>query len=229
MKVIGVMSSPRAYGNTMKMVQSVLEGASKVGAETEIIMLTEQNVEFCTGCMNCMATGSCHLQDDFHTIREKLKSADGIVFGSPTYMNGYNAQLKILLERFGIYEHLTSETFGGKYFAVVSSAGGRVGNTIKQLSNQVGIFDRGYYTGGLGLPVKGMEASDHPVELAKCESLGNKLVEDIIVKNPYKFQNLIQRIVTKVFIRPKYKEVIIRNKEHSQKAIYDYLHVSGKL
>lgn len=85
---------------------------------------------------------------------DRLSDADEIVIATPTYMGNYNAMLKILFERFGLFEHMTSATFGNKYFVVVITASGEVANTIKALSIQVGIFGKGYVSGGWLLKIK---------------------------------------------------------------------------
>jgi len=43
--VLGIVGSPRKGGNTEVLVENALEAARSVGAETEILLLSEQHVE----------------------------------------------------------------------------------------------------------------------------------------------------------------------------------------
>lgn len=224
MKVTGIVTSPRKNGNTALLVDKVIEGAKKSGAEVEIIYLPELNIEFCHGCLGCMRTGKCPISDDFEMVKSKMLNSDGLIIGTPTYMNSYNALLKKLLERFGLYEHMTSEVFGNKYIAVVTTSLGQANGAINALSSQVGIYGRAFNTGNIALNLKGKGSKDYPETLKSAENLGEKLVHDITNKTPYKSQNLLYRMIVKLFVRPQFTKVITQNKDGFQKAVYDYLH-----
>lgn len=229
MKIISLVSSPRKNSNTIFLVEEVIKSAKNEGAEVEIIDLSKAHIEFCSGCLTCMRTGKCIIKDDFEQIKSKMRSSDGIIIGTPTYMNSYNAVLKRFLERFGLYEHMTSEVFGNKYVAVVTTSLGQADGAIKALSSQVGIYGRAFNSGNIAAPLKGRELKDCPEILESANSLGKKLVNDINKQEPYKYQNLIHRIIVKLFIRPQFSKVIKRNKDDFQKAIYEYLHKNGKI
>lgn len=229
MKIIGLLSSPRKNGNTKVLLDAVLNGAKESGADIETIYLADKNIEYCKGCLGCMASGKCPINDDFEWIKNKIMEADGIVIATPTYMGSYNGMLRVLLERLGLFEHMTSAVFGNKYFAVVTTAGGRVGDTIKSLSAQVGVFGRGYFSGGIGLAVKDKKATDYDEIINKCRQLGHKLVDDIRTKKTFPLQNPILRFFTCLLIRPQFKKVIIRNKDKSHKAVYQHLYENNKI
>jgi multimeric flavodoxin WrbA len=81
MKIIGINGSPRKKAsNTLKLLQSVLSGAEEEGAKTEVIDICSLDVNFCTGCVSCFATGECvYEDDDAASLLENMKKADGIV------------------------------------------------------------------------------------------------------------------------------------------------------
>ena len=98
-QVVGVMSSARANGNTATLVREALKGAEKGGASTVEIVLPNYRINFCQGCLKCMAAGGCPASDDFETLRKLLSEADGIILSSPTYGAAPSAMIKNLFDR----------------------------------------------------------------------------------------------------------------------------------
>lgn len=98
-KIIGIIGSPRIGGNTAFLVEKALESARNNGAETEIIQLGKSNINPCIACNICKEKGKCSIEDDMELILEKIKSADGIIIGSPVYFGNVTAQTKIFIDR----------------------------------------------------------------------------------------------------------------------------------
>ncbi len=99
MKIIGVSGSPRAEGNTGRLVRRVLARAEALGAETEYVSVADVEVKPCAACEACMRSGECVLNDDFPALAERLPAADGVVLGSPNYAFDMSAQMKALFDR----------------------------------------------------------------------------------------------------------------------------------
>jgi multimeric flavodoxin WrbA len=78
MKVIGVIGSANFSGNGATLVREALKAAEAEGVTTKEIFLPQFKIEFCQGCMRCMAEGKCHQADDFEALRGTLYEADGI-------------------------------------------------------------------------------------------------------------------------------------------------------
>jgi len=55
----------------------------------------------CVACGMCMKNqnGKCIINDDVNGWIEKMKEADGIILGSPTYFSGVNGTMKAFLDR----------------------------------------------------------------------------------------------------------------------------------
>jgi putative NADPH-quinone reductase len=92
-KVVAIVGSYRRGGTIDSAVKIILEGARERGAETHTVYLTEQHIEFCRNCRECMQTpgeqrGKCQQNDDLEPILEEIEAADAIVLGSP--VNCYN-------------------------------------------------------------------------------------------------------------------------------------------
>ena len=229
MKIITINSSCNSNGNTATLLNSALEGAKASGADTEAINLNDYQIDYCIGCMKCVSEGLCPLQDDFNIIKEKISKADGIIWGSPTYMNTCNAKMMTLFERFGVFEFMTSDIFGGKYFAAITTASGRAGRTLKVINSLPGIFTRNYISGNHALCVGNLRAVDYKSSLKKSHEIGEKICKDIINKKKFPLQNILSRLITIFLIRPNIKRSIIKNEDYQFSAVYDYHKKKGNI
>lgn len=99
MKVIGIVGSPRAKGNTEYLVNEALSLLKKEGIDVEMIKLCEKNVAPCEACIACGALKNCKIEDDFQEIFSKIEEADGIIVGSPVYYGSATPQIMSLLDR----------------------------------------------------------------------------------------------------------------------------------
>ena len=88
MKVLLINGCPRANGNTARALKEVADTLAAEGVETETVWTGNKPVRGCVACYQCKAKnlGKCVFDDDAaNGIIEKLKTADGIVVGSPVY------------------------------------------------------------------------------------------------------------------------------------------------
>jgi putative NADPH-quinone reductase len=107
-KVVAVTGSYRKDGTIDRAVEAILQGAREKGAQTRIINLAEQHVEFCINCRQCTQApgtkrGKCPQQDDVEAILAEIETADVVVLASP--VNHYNATalFRRFLERLLVY------------------------------------------------------------------------------------------------------------------------------
>lgn len=101
MNILILQGSPVENGNTDIPIRMLLEQLSDKHS-FELIRMSEQHVDFCTGCNECQESGelmACVIKDDFTSIVEKMKSADLVIFASPLYVYSFPAQLKKFLDR----------------------------------------------------------------------------------------------------------------------------------
>lgn len=103
MKVLGINGSSRKDGNTALIMKIVFKELEKEEIETEIVQFSGNIIEPCRGCFACKGKNNCiFLNDIFYQCFEKMKSADGIVLGSPVYSADVTANMKAFLERAGV-------------------------------------------------------------------------------------------------------------------------------
>ena len=109
MKVIGINASPRKNANTQTLVEAVLNGAARKGAQTRLVNLRELNIHGCLGCEGCKKQlGHCVQKDDLSPLLRDLTEYDAIVLGTPVYWFHVSAQFKMLVDR--LYSFLESGT-----------------------------------------------------------------------------------------------------------------------
>lgn len=99
MKVLAIVGSPRWKGNTNYLVDQSLEEVSKLGIDTEKIILNDYNVNPCLGHDNCGSLDSCLQKDDTSAILDKFCQADGVILATPVYYFNVTAQMKLLIDR----------------------------------------------------------------------------------------------------------------------------------
>lgn len=100
MKVIGINASPRKGANTATLVETVLKGAARKGAETKLVNLGKLRMKGCLGCEACKEDlGHCVQKDDLTPLMEEMAACDAIVLGTPVYWFHVSAQFKTLVDR----------------------------------------------------------------------------------------------------------------------------------
>ncbi len=113
MKIMGINGSPRRNWNTGTLIKKTLEGVASKDVETELINLYSLDYSSCNSCFYCKRKdkehGHCNMNDDLSPILEKLREADGIVFGSPIYFMNISSGMSSFLERFLFSNMIYSE------------------------------------------------------------------------------------------------------------------------
>ena len=69
------------------------------GAKTECVDLWMYDLLYCIGCLLCHRMGECVHKDDFPEIQQMLEESDGIVLGSPVYIDNVTGMMKTLFDR----------------------------------------------------------------------------------------------------------------------------------
>ncbi len=101
MKVTAFVGSARKQ-HTYHAAEKFLQKLASMGDfETELVRLSEYNLETCKGCRVCFDKGeeNCPHKDDRDTLIEKLTNSDGVIFATPNYSFQRSAVTKIFLDR----------------------------------------------------------------------------------------------------------------------------------
>ena len=99
-QILGVIGSPRKNGNTHIIVSKILDGARDMGAEGDLIFLSDLNIKECDGCHSCWIDNDCSKNDDMNNLYPMIIESEVIIFGTPVYWYGPTALMKAFLDRF---------------------------------------------------------------------------------------------------------------------------------
>lgn len=102
MKVIAFNGSPRKGGNTQQALEWVATELENTGIDVEIVQVGNQKIRGCLACGACKRNKNekCVIDDDpVNDWIQKMKAADGILLGSPTYYAGVAGTMKCFLDR----------------------------------------------------------------------------------------------------------------------------------
>jgi multimeric flavodoxin WrbA len=185
MKIIAIIGSPHGMkGNTGRLLDEVVAGATSAGATIEIISLAGMTLLPCVACNACHVTGICPLPDGYEAIKKKLLAADGFILASPNYIFSVTAQLKILFDRLNGVVHC--QALAGKYGAVVETSGSGEDEEVlvymQRFINSLGA----QAVGGVGSPMAGIRIfPDEEALFSRARNLGANLVAAIREKRQY--------------------------------------------
>lgn len=101
MKVVAFNGSPRNEGNTYQAIQLVAKELVDQGIEVEIVQVGDKPITGCRHCGACIRNRNerCIIQDDVNDWIQKIKLADGVIFGAPVHYADIGATMKAFLDR----------------------------------------------------------------------------------------------------------------------------------
>jgi multimeric flavodoxin WrbA len=136
MKVIAVNGSPHNNGNTSKALVTMAEILREDGIETELLHIGTEKIKGCIGCFYCQTSDNnlCVFRDDIvDEASRKMREADGLILGSPTYYSGIPGGMKSFLDRVFFSGSRYFKYKAGTAVAIARRAGGV--DVIHQLMN----------------------------------------------------------------------------------------------
>lgn len=182
MKVVAFNGSPRKGGNTEQLLRAVFGPLEAAGIETELVQVGGTPLRGCVACMKCRERkdGRCALEGDLlNECVAKMREADGILLGSPTYFTDVSAEMKALIDRAGYVAlangRLLRRKVGAAVVAVRRGGATHAFDTMNHLFliNEMIVPGGTYWNMGYGRE-KGEVASDAE-GLANMKSLGENM------------------------------------------------------
>lgn len=111
MKVLLINGSPKSNGCTYTALNEIAKELENEKIETEIFHIGNKPIRGCIGCGSCKTNNKCVFNDDIvNEGIEKVKEADGIIFGSPVHYAAASGAITSFLDRL-FY------AYGGKFLA----------------------------------------------------------------------------------------------------------------
>lgn len=112
MKIVVITGSPHKRGTSNYLVENFIKGAEEANNEVFRFDSAFNTVNPCLGCNVCRKKGKCVWNDSFNDLKDKLLSADYVVFATPIYYMNMTSQLKTVIDRF--YQLEVKEGFKNK-------------------------------------------------------------------------------------------------------------------
>lgn len=97
--ILIVNSTFRRGGNTELLAKQFEKGAAEAGNRVRTISLRDLKLQFCIGCLSCLGSGKCVLNDSVNALLPEVRDADVLVFATPVYYYSMCGQLKTFLDR----------------------------------------------------------------------------------------------------------------------------------
>ncbi len=220
MKALGILGSPRKYGNASKMLDAALGELENRGFETEKVYLQSKKINYCIGCGTCLAKGKCVQRDDMDELKTMVEESDVIILASPVYYLNVTAQMKTFIDRMLPYGH--RPTLRGKYGgSIVVYAGVGRPEEVAEYLNRVlkawGVVPVGY---AIGFGVIPGDVGDKYI--SKAQELGDKIANA--------FEKKLKAEVTEEDIElQKQLLTLIKNYGELMKADYEFWKEKGML
>lgn len=102
-KIIAVNGSPRTMWNTGQLVREAAKGAEAEGAEVKVFDLYKlDKFSGCVSCFGCKLPdhlGVCIYKDGLSELLEEIRSADGLILGTPNYFADVTSGFRAFYER----------------------------------------------------------------------------------------------------------------------------------
>jgi hypothetical protein len=98
MRIVAIDASPGRSVISLS-VEQTASAAELAGATVERFRLANLRVLSCTGCGWCRLTGACKIPDDLPALVEAIESADGVIFGLPSYFRRPDPNTQAILDR----------------------------------------------------------------------------------------------------------------------------------
>lgn len=207
MKILAIIGSPRANGNTYKTIKRIEERISQKdpSVEFEYLQLSKTELTPCKGCYVCIERGEgcCPLKDERENIELKIKQAVAVIFASPVYTYNVSWIMKNMLDRFAYRCHRPD--FHGKKAMVVITTGA-VGLGFVQFILSFMIGTMGFVTCAKAGLTYAPAHEKNPKKTAKETSRLNKQadlfynkIKDNTIKKPTFIKMLTFRMQQKAF------------------------------
>ena len=181
-KVVAFNGSARKDGNTAILIRHTLRVLEQERIETELVQLAGEHIHGCRACRTCYETKNerCVIEDDkINEYVQKMKSADGIILGSPTYFSMMTPEMKALIDRTGYVSrangHLLKRKVGAAVVAVRRAGGIPTFDGINHffLINSMVVPGSSYWNIGIGGKKGDVESDEEG--LKTMEDLGENM------------------------------------------------------
>ncbi|NDV23171.1 flavodoxin family protein [Desulfovibrio sp. JC022] len=162
--ILGIEGSPRKKGNSHKMLQAILGGASQQGIPGNEVHLRDLKYDPCVGCEICRKEKACRrFEDDMTDLYPEIEESKGLVLISPVHNYNVTAWMKAFIDRLYCYYNF-EDTRPRAWSSRLAGQGRKA--VIGAIAEQEDKKDMGFTIEAMRLPL---------------EALGYEIVEELPV------------------------------------------------
>ncbi|MBI4332777.1 MAG: flavodoxin family protein [Chloroflexi bacterium] len=187
MRVMAIVGSPRAGGNTNFLVQEALNEIGRAGIETEKVTVSEQKIDPCLGHDDCGMVPACHLVDDMGLVLQRFLTADGIILGSPTFFGNVSGQMKIFIDRNRFYyrqQKKIAARSAGIIVVANNSGTESTRDALKRFLRSVSDVPQDRILVAMGLTKPPMAARSNAALIEEARALGRQMARELRQVSP---------------------------------------------
>ncbi len=226
MKIVAINSSFRKRGNTehiIRLMEEILKEKAEnnqVNIEFDYVSLSDMNLSVCRGCRICFTKGEedCPLKDNLADLICRLKEADGIILGSPVYVEDVNGIMKNFIDRLAFYCHRPA--LSGKSALVITTSGSTsTAHSLRTMTNSLRAW--GAYISAQGTFRMGAAMKENEVKKQfsrKADILVERFFTSIVRKKSYN-PDFYAYMVFK--IQQKYRELEFKKHKELNQVNFD--------
>ncbi|MDH7509998.1 MAG: flavodoxin family protein [Methanolinea sp.] len=102
-RIVGLLGSPLAGGNTAKLLDQALLGARDAGCGVERIDVYNLTFSPCREIFYCREHGTCAMKDDMIPLYRTFAELDSLIVATPVMTMGIPGALKSFMDRFQVF------------------------------------------------------------------------------------------------------------------------------
>ncbi len=101
--IIALLGSPYSQGNTERLLERAIAGATDAGAKVEKVVVPDLDFEPCMEILNCVHAPACMMIDDLTPFYDRFQEIDGLIVATPVMTMGVPGKLKSFMDRFQVF------------------------------------------------------------------------------------------------------------------------------
>ena len=214
MKVVIINGSPRTQGFTASVLRNMEKALRDRGTEVDLIDLSRVSLSQCKGCCSCYTMGYCPIDDDGEMISSKIREADGLIMGSPTYASNVSGYMKVLIDR---GHFVIEQLLQGKYCVTVATGENYGSSDAGKILDKLILYSGGRRVSKIvrNAPFNSIR-TDMGVEDPEALKASEKLFTAISKNRSYPLQAVYHKIVFSFGIKP-----FVRRKGKTYQGVMD--------
>jgi putative NADPH-quinone reductase len=102
-QIIALLGSPLPEGNTAKLLEKSVSGATEAGCSVRVIQVPDLEFSSCREYFFCRENDTCMMEDDVSGLYPVFRDMDSLIIATPVMTMGIPGHLKSFIDRFQVF------------------------------------------------------------------------------------------------------------------------------